>query len=230
MATLARMTAEMHLPTFYVQQKFAMTTNRYAIYAANPDGSFGALMGVAQQKRMAFKEQVTFYADESKTRPVFGFKARASGSTSTPATTSPTRPGQQIGFFRKDFGASLLRSTFHVEGPGYTGTGQERSQGVAAACAASSTSRSCRSTSTSSTPPGAPLLGGRAAGHRSRDTLHRPRARPAGRLPGRRGGRGRPGRPDAALTAGDRPDRQPCACTSAPTTPASTSRTTCSPG
>ena len=39
--------------------------------------------------------------------------------------------GQQIGFFRKDFGKSLLRSTFHVEGPGYAGTGQERSQAVA---------------------------------------------------------------------------------------------------
>ena len=36
-----------------------------------------------------------------------------------------------IGFFRKDFGASLLRSTFHLEGPGYAGTGQERSQAVA---------------------------------------------------------------------------------------------------
>jgi hypothetical protein len=36
--------------------------------------------------------------------------------------------GQALGFFRKDFGASLLRSTFHVEGPGFAGTGQERSQ------------------------------------------------------------------------------------------------------
>lgn len=124
------MTAEMYLPAFYVQQKFAMTTNRYALYAANPDGSFGDLMGVAQQKRMAFKEQVTFYADESKTRPVFGFKARArldlnSGYDITDET------GQQIGFFRKDFGASLLRSTFHIEGPGFSGTGRERSQVVA---------------------------------------------------------------------------------------------------
>jgi hypothetical protein len=38
---------------------------------------------------------------------------------------------QPLGFFRKDFGASLLRSTFHVEGPGFAGTGQERSQLVA---------------------------------------------------------------------------------------------------
>ena len=124
------MTAEMHLPTFYVQQKFAMTTNRYALYAANPDGSFGQLMGVAQQKRMAFKEEVTFYTDESKSRPVFSFKARkrldlGSGYDIT------DEAGRQIGFFRKDFGASLLRSTFHIEGPGFAGTGHERSQLVA---------------------------------------------------------------------------------------------------
>jgi len=120
----------MYVPTFYLQQKFAMTTNRYSLYAANADGSFGALMGVAQQKRMAFKEQVTFYADESKSRPVFGFKARAKLDLGSGYDITD-EAGQQIGFFRKDFGASLMRSTFHIEGPGYTGTGQERSQGVA---------------------------------------------------------------------------------------------------
>ena len=31
---------------------------------------------VAQQKRMALKEQVTFYADEGRTQPVFSFQAR----------------------------------------------------------------------------------------------------------------------------------------------------------
>ena len=124
------MTAEMYLPTFYVQQKFAMTTNRYALYAANPDGTFGALMGLAEQKRMAFKEEVTFYADETKTRKVFGFKARARLDLNAGYDITD-EAGQQIGFFRKDFGASLLRSTFHVEGPGYTGTGQERNQLVA---------------------------------------------------------------------------------------------------
>ncbi len=120
----------MHLPLFYVQQKFAMTTNRYALYAANPDGSFGALMGVAQQKRMAFKEQVTFYADESRSRPVFSFKARAKLDLNSGYDITD-EAGQQIGFFRKVFGASLLRSTFHIEGAGYAGTGQERSQAVA---------------------------------------------------------------------------------------------------
>ncbi len=124
------MSEPMYLPTFFVKQKFAMTTNRYELYAAQPDGSFGQLMGLAEQKRLAFKEQVTFYSDASKSRPVFAFKARkaidlSSGYDITDET------GQQIGFFRKVFGASLLRSTFQIEGPGYQGTGQERSQAVA---------------------------------------------------------------------------------------------------
>ncbi len=124
------MNAAMHLPMFYLRQKFAMTTNRYELLAANPDGSFGQSLGVAQQKRMAFKEEVTFYADESKARPVFSFKARKAIDLNAGYDIFD-EAHQQIGFFRKDFGKSLLRSTFHVEGPGYAGTGQERSQGVA---------------------------------------------------------------------------------------------------
>ena len=124
------MTAAMYLPTFYVRQRFAMMTNRYEIYAANPDGSFGQLMGLAEQKKMALKEQVTFYSDETKARPVFAFKARRVMDLNAGYDITDEQ-GQQIGFFRKDFGASLLRSTFHLEGPGFAGTGEERSMLVA---------------------------------------------------------------------------------------------------
>jgi uncharacterized protein YxjI len=124
------MSAEMYLPQFFVKQKITLMVNRYEIYAAGPDGQQGQLMAFAEQKRMAFKEQVTFFTDSSKTRAVFGFKARkvmdlGSGYDITDETGNP------IGFFRKDFGASLLRSTFHLEGPGFTATGQERSVLVA---------------------------------------------------------------------------------------------------
>ncbi len=120
----------MYLPTFFVKQRFAMTINRYELYAANPDGSLGQLMGLAEQKRFAFKEQVTFFSDDTKTRPVFAFKARRAIDLNAGYDITD-ESGEQIGFFRKDFGASLLRSTFHVEGPGYAGTGQERSMAVA---------------------------------------------------------------------------------------------------
>ncbi|CAB4775814.1 unannotated protein [freshwater metagenome] len=124
------MTAEMFLPRFFIKQKLAMTTNRYEIVAANPDGSEGQSMAVAQQKRLAFKEEVTFYTDDSKSRAVFSFKARKKLDLNAGYDIFDEQH-QQIGFFKKDFGASLLRSTFHVEGPGFSGTGQERSQGVA---------------------------------------------------------------------------------------------------
>lgn len=124
------MSDAMYLPTFFVKQKFAMTTNRYELYAANPDGSFGQMMGLAEQKRMAFKEEVTFYSDSTKTRPVFSFKARKRIDLNAGYDIFD-EARQQIGFFRKDFGKSIMRSTFHVEGPGYAGTGQERSQAVA---------------------------------------------------------------------------------------------------
>ena len=39
-------------------------------------GRVGRLMAVAQQKRMAFKEHVTFYRDDQRTEPVFSFQAR----------------------------------------------------------------------------------------------------------------------------------------------------------
>lgn len=119
----------MYLPTFFVKQKFSMTANRYELYAADA-GGFGQLMGLAQQKRMAFKEEVTFYTDESKTRPVFSFKARKRMDLNSGYDVFD-EGRQQIGFFKKDFGASLMRSTYHLEGPGYAGTGQERSQAVA---------------------------------------------------------------------------------------------------
>lgn len=124
------MTAAMHLPLFYVKQKFAMTTNVYRLIAANPDGTEGQLMGIAQQKRMAMKEHVTFYADESKTRTVFSFKARRAMDLNAGYDVFD-ETGAQLGYFAKDFKASLLRSTYHVEGPGYAGSGQERSQASA---------------------------------------------------------------------------------------------------
>lgn len=124
------MTAPMHLPRFFVKQKLTMMVNRFEIHAAGPDGNIGQLMAFAEQKRMAFKEQVTFYSDASKTRAVFGFKARAVMDLNAGYDVTDEF-GQPIGFFRKDFGRSLLRSTFHVEGPGFTGTGQERNQAVA---------------------------------------------------------------------------------------------------
>ncbi len=121
------MTAPMHLPSFLVKQKLTMVVNRYEISEVDQAGNPVRLMALAEQKRMAFKEQVTFWSDAGKSRPVFGFKARKKLDFNAGYDITD-EAGNQIGFFRKDFGASLLRSTFHVEGPGFEGTGQERNQ------------------------------------------------------------------------------------------------------
>ncbi len=125
------MGAQMYLPKFFVKQRLTMMVNRYEINEANPDGSVGQLMAVAQQKRMAVKEHVTFFRDDQRQQPVFSFRARQLmdlGATYDVFDGS----GAPLGSFRKDFGQSLLRTTYHLSGPGVEATGQERSQMVAA--------------------------------------------------------------------------------------------------
>lgn len=121
-----------HLPVFLVKQKLAVTANRYEILAVDPDGGLGHSLALAQQKRTAFKEEVTFYADESRSQPVFSFKARKKLDLGSGYDIYDDQH-RQIGFFRKDFGASLMRSTFHLESAGVQATGQERSKGAAIA-------------------------------------------------------------------------------------------------
>lgn len=117
---------------FLVTQRITMMVNRYEVRAVAADGSPGSLLALAQQKRMAFKEEVTFYADEDRHVPVFSFKAR---SRMDLAATYDVRDaaGTPIGLFRKDFAKSLLRSTWHLEAAGVRATGRERSAGVALA-------------------------------------------------------------------------------------------------
>jgi uncharacterized protein YxjI len=119
------MTAAMFVPLFFIRQKITLMVNRYEIRGANPDGSEGALLAFAQQKRMKFKEEVTFYADESRSRPVFSFKARQGLDVHAEHDVFDER-GNSLGYFRKDFTASLLRSTWRMSGPGYEAVGKER--------------------------------------------------------------------------------------------------------
>lgn len=120
----------MRIPRFFVRQRVTLMVNRYLIHAANPDGSEGQLMAFAQQKRLAFKEQVTFYTDESRSRAVFSFKARH-GLDVRAGHDVFDEYGQPLGYFAKEFGASLLRSTWQLSGPGLAARGQERRVGIA---------------------------------------------------------------------------------------------------
>lgn len=121
-----------HLPRFYVKQHLTALVNRYTLVEALADGSEGRALAFAQQKRLAMREKVTFYADEARTRPVFGFRARRVIDAAA-AYDVTAEDGSAIGSFEKDFTASLLRSSFHLRAPGLEAYGQERSLLVAVA-------------------------------------------------------------------------------------------------
>ncbi|MBO9533370.1 MAG: hypothetical protein J7513_10395 [Solirubrobacteraceae bacterium] len=114
-----------------VRQKLTFGVNRYYVYLSDAAGAELQLLAFAQQKRLAFKEEVTFYAEEERTTPVFSFKARkrldlGSGYDVTAADGSP------LGEFKKDFAKSLLNSTWYLTPPGGTTlTGSERSPLIA---------------------------------------------------------------------------------------------------
>lgn len=124
------MTQPMHVPHFFMKQRITMMINRYELYAGNPDGTEGQLLAFAEQKRMALKEQVTFYADTAKTRPVFAFKARKVIDLGSGYDVTDEH-GQPVGWFKKDFGKSLLRSSWHLTAPGLEAFGTERNNTIA---------------------------------------------------------------------------------------------------
>ena len=114
-----------------IRQRITFMVNRYEVHTDAADGVEGEMVAFAQQKRLAFKEQVNLYTDASKQSVLAAFRARRVidlGST----YDITDHNGQPIGSFRKDFGRSLLSSTWHLEQPnlGVT-TGTERNQFVA---------------------------------------------------------------------------------------------------
>src|SRR3954466_2250918 len=114
----------MVVPAFFVSQRITMMVNRYEVLAANPDGTEGQLLALAEQKRMKLKEEVTFYADETKSRRVFSFKARQVLDVSAEHDVYDEY-GTALGTFSKRFGASLLRSTWNLSAPGVQAVGRE---------------------------------------------------------------------------------------------------------
>jgi hypothetical protein len=120
----------MYVPAFSMKQRITMMANKYELIATNPDGSDGALLAFAQQKRMAFKEQVTFYTDDTKTQPVFSFKARKTIDLGSGYDVFDAN-GQTIGWFKKEFGKSLLRSSWQLSAPGVDASGTERNPTIA---------------------------------------------------------------------------------------------------
>jgi hypothetical protein len=100
-------------PQLIVEQKITAFVNKYAVYRANSDGSKGEMMAFAQQKRLAFKENVTFYSDTSKSQIAFTFRAEKVLDIHGSYFVEDEQ-GTLLGSFKKDFGKSLLKSSWRI--------------------------------------------------------------------------------------------------------------------
>ncbi|GAA2362710.1 hypothetical protein GCM10009854_47950 [Saccharopolyspora halophila] len=117
--------------TLHMRQRVTLMVNRYEIRADDGQGREGELVAFAQQRRAKLKEEVTLYTGEDKNEVVASFKARKMIDLGSGYDVADA-DGASIGLFRKDFGKSLARSTWHLEQPGLgTYTGQERSMPIA---------------------------------------------------------------------------------------------------
>lgn len=114
-----------------IRQRLALTINRFEIRTLDAGGSEGQLLAMAEQKRLAMKEHVTFWADERRSRPVFSMKARQVMDIA-PTFDVWDGTGQSLGWFKKEFGKSFMRTTWSAEDAhGTRLAGTERSQLIA---------------------------------------------------------------------------------------------------
>jgi uncharacterized protein YxjI len=117
---------------YHIQQKITAFANQYRIYE-DAEGKPGAMVGFAHQKRLALKEKITFYTDESKQQESFSLQARNVVDLAGTYDVEGAE-GKRLGTLRKQFKASLLRSTWHVHTPAQEEhylMVQERSPGIA---------------------------------------------------------------------------------------------------
>lgn len=104
-------------PQLVVEQQITAFVNKYAVYSAQIDGTKGGLVAHAQQKRLALKEKITFYSDEAHTQVTFTLRAEKVLDVHGRYLVEDAA-GKLIGSFKKDFGKSLLNSTWHILGDG----------------------------------------------------------------------------------------------------------------
>lgn len=102
-------------PKLIVEQKITAFANKYSVFATGDYGAKGQMVAFAQQKRLAFKEKVTFYTDETKNQVAFSFRAEKVMDIHGRFLVEDPE-GKIIGAFRKDFKQSLLNSTWHILG------------------------------------------------------------------------------------------------------------------
>jgi hypothetical protein len=100
--------------SFFIDQKFTLGVNRYSVHeAVEGGGGGGALLAFCQQKRLAFKEDLRFFDDESRTRELFRIKARKMMDLGGRYDVTDA-DGNRIGILERRFKKSLIRATWAI--------------------------------------------------------------------------------------------------------------------
>jgi uncharacterized protein YxjI len=98
--------------TLQLRQRITVLQNRYDVL--RDDGGRQVNLAYAEQKRMALRERITFWTDESRSQTAFMLAAR--NIIELVGTYDVTdAQGNALATIRKDALASLARSTYHVE-------------------------------------------------------------------------------------------------------------------
>ena len=101
---------------FHLRQRVRMMVNQYEF--SLPGG--GRPFMFVQQKRMKLKEDIRFFADDTKQQELMRIQARQRFDPRARYDVT-TAEGEKVGEIQKVFGASLLRSTYRL----YDAAGQE---------------------------------------------------------------------------------------------------------
>jgi uncharacterized protein YxjI len=105
---------------FVLRQRIRPVINQYEITLPDSDGEPGEPVCFVEQARFKFKEDIRFYADDSKAVELMRLKARQRFDPRARYDVTDDS-GAKIGEIQKVFGESLLRSTYRL----YDANGQE---------------------------------------------------------------------------------------------------------
>ena len=113
---------------FHLRQRVRMMVNQYEFTLPGEERPFMFV----QQKRMKLKEDIRFFADDTKDQELMRIQARQRFDPRARYDVTAA-DGEKVGEIQKVFGASLLRSTYRLYDAGgqEVGIARERSMAVA---------------------------------------------------------------------------------------------------
>jgi uncharacterized protein YxjI len=96
---------------FLLRQRIRPVVNQYEFTVPGPDGQPGDPVSFVEQKRFKFKEDIRFFADDSKQQELLRLNARQRFDPRARYDVTGA-DGEKIGEIQKVFGHSLFRSTY----------------------------------------------------------------------------------------------------------------------